>query len=101
MDDFSERSTSAVDGSEERPLFDLSEAGGESSVSRLSAPQLVERIIAINPSATAGFLSRFRPDHLRNYLEHLTLEHAPRGRQGPTWIRRGDSRAIMVSETAD
>ncbi len=63
----------------------------------LSHPQLIERIIQINPSATSSFLSRFRPQRLADYLDHLICSKEPRG---SVWVRRGDTPGI-VSRSSD
>lgn len=81
---------------EEDPLFDLtpSRAGDET---RLSHPQILERILAINPAADVGYLSGFRPGMLVDYLDHLIATSQPRGREA-RWQRRGDTPAILMRE---
>lgn len=66
----------------------------------LSHGQLVERILSLNPSATADFLDGFRDSHLQSYLEHLQAAQRPRGREA-VWVRPGESPAIMMAEAAD
>lgn len=81
---------------EEDPLFDLtpSRPGDDS---RLSHPQILERILAINPAANMRYLSTFRPDMLVDYLDHLIATSQPRGREA-RWQRRGDTPAILMRE---
>lgn len=52
----------------------------------LSREQLIDRIIALNPSATSRFLDQFDDEALNQYLNHLSLTTAPRGRE-TRWIR--------------
>jgi hypothetical protein len=66
--------------------------------SRLTREQVVSRIIHINPTATAKFLSRFREESLERYLDHLLVASQPRGPQS-RWIRPGDSPAIVARES--
>jgi len=65
-----------------------------SSPSRLTREQVVDRIISINPTATANFLERFSEDSLEKYLSHLVIASGPRGGHS-RWMRPGDSPAIM------
>lgn len=89
----------SVTPEEEQGLLDLTGAGR--SAERLSAAQLVERIMAINPSATPGFLSRFTPDRLANYLDHLLVMQSDRGSGSLAWVRRGETRAITMRVALD
>lgn len=66
----------------------------------LTREQLIDRILALNGTATAEFLARFTGPALTAYLEHLICAQTPRGRQSG-WTRRGDSPAIVSFETAD
>lgn len=64
-----------------------------------TAPEMMERIIAINPSATSEFLRAFRPKNLEDYLDHLEATRLPRGttavlRSG--WVRRADTPGIVT-----
>lgn len=81
---------------DEDPLFDLtpSRPGYDT---RLSHPQILERILAINPVANVRYLSTFRPDMLVDYLDHLIATSQPRGRDA-RWQRRGDTPAILMRE---
>jgi hypothetical protein len=65
-----------------------------SSSSRLTREQVVDRIISINPTATADFLHRFSEDSLGKYLDHLVIASGPRGGHS-RWMRPGDSPPIM------
>ena len=67
----------------------------------LTTPQMIERIIALNPSATSEFLERFRPNHLSDYLDHLVATREPRGRSSARWVRRGDSCGIVTRTPRD
>lgn len=62
--------------------------------SRFSRVHLVERILELNPTATPEFLSRFTHSSLIEYLDHLTLTQAPRGK-GSQWVRRCGVPAIV------
>jgi hypothetical protein len=64
-----------------------------SQSARLTREQVVDRIITINPTATAEFLDHFNEDSLGKYLDHLISASGPRGRQS-RWLRPGDSPAI-------
>lgn len=70
------------------------------SHARLSVPQLVDRIMELNPSASGQFLVNFRREALRDYLDHLVCTSAPRGR-GARWLRRGDTPGIIVRDPRD
>lgn len=69
-----------------------------SSSSRLTREQVVNRIIHINPTATAHFLARFTDDSLGQYLAHLMAASGPRGAHS-VWLRPGDSPAILARES--
>jgi hypothetical protein len=71
-----------------------------SQPSRLTREQVVDRIIMINPTATAQFLDRFRDESLEKYLDHLVVASGPRGRNS-RWLRPGDSPAIVGREPRD
>lgn len=64
-----------------------------SSSARLTREQVVDRIITINPTATAEFLASFNEDSLTKYLDHLVTASGPRGGHS-RWLRPGDSPAI-------
>ncbi len=65
----------------------------------LSREQVVDRILKINRSATADYLSQFAEPQLNNYLDHLVNAQTPRGR-GARWDRPGDAPAIMTRRRA-
>jgi hypothetical protein len=71
-------------------------ASGSAARPRMSRTQLLERILSMNPSATATFLGRFDDQALAVYLDHLVAAERPRGRDAH-WQRPGDSPPIMVS----
>lgn len=59
----------------------------------LSRANLVDQIIALNPSATAEFLDQFDDGALGEYLDHLVAIQQPRGRDarrirphGKPWV---------------
>ncbi|MEQ8769952.1 MAG: hypothetical protein RIB60_05525 [Phycisphaerales bacterium] len=66
---------------------------------RLTQGQVIERILELNPTARQSFLSRFTPDELRSYLDHLTTAAQPRG-EASRWVRPGDTSAIMSCSDA-
>ncbi|MBK7405750.1 MAG: hypothetical protein IPJ41_14310 [Phycisphaerales bacterium] len=57
---------------------------------------VIDRIMLINPSATAAYLASFNQMALDRYLAHLESMDAPRGAR---WERPGDTCAIVVQET--
>jgi len=61
----------------------------------LTHAQAIERIIELNPTATPLFLSQFRAEELRSYLEHLLSAQSPRGREA-RWRRPEGTRAIVA-----
>lgn len=67
----------------------------------LTIEQLVVQIQALNPTASASFLSRFSPCALGVYLSHLCVASEPRGRDAPAWVRPADTRAVMAFEAPD
>jgi hypothetical protein len=62
----------------------------------LTRPQLIDRIIAINPSASEQFLARFEDRQLSGYLDHLHAVQEPRGGTAARWVRPADSPAIVA-----
>jgi hypothetical protein len=73
------------------------EMGLEGLAAVLTRAQLVDRIAAMNPSATPEFLARFGEQSLGNYLEHLVSAQEPRGRTA-RWVRRNETPAISKWE---
>lgn len=71
---------------------------GSSNTSRLTREQVVDRILALNPTASTEYLSGFPETSLTVYLEHLVVTSGPRGRHA-IWVRPGDSPAIMGRES--
>ena len=65
------------------------------SPDRLTHEQAVDRIMAINPTATPAFLAQFRVEELRSYLDHLLSLQRPRGREA-RWRRPEGTRAIVA-----
>lgn len=66
----------------------------------LTREQLVDRILELNPSATLAFLGEFGEMSLSVYLAHLMAAQEPRGRTA-TWVRPGDSPAIVSREAKE
>lgn len=64
---------------------------------RLSREQVIDEIIACNPTASAEFLCVFSEDRLRLYLDRLRSSQRSRGRES-RWLRTGDSPAIVARE---
>jgi hypothetical protein len=64
----------------------------------MTTAQLIERILDLNPGATAQYLATFSRENLRDYFDHL---HSSTGPRGSCWIRRGDSPGIVGRETPD
>jgi hypothetical protein len=66
----------------------------------LTRPQILERIMSLNPTAGAEFLSRFPDQHLASYLDHLVAAQTPRGRAA-RWVRPAETPGILVAEPRD
>lgn len=60
----------------------------------MTRERLIERILEINPSATAAFLGEFEHGALARYLGHLISAEAPRGREA-RWVRPTETPAIV------
>lgn len=69
----------------------------EEHVDRLSREQVIDEIIACNPSASADFLCVFSQDRLRLYLARLRSTQRARGRES-RWLRPAESPAILAHE---
>ncbi len=67
------------------------------STERLSRPQLIDRIVQVNGTATPEFLSAFSDTALEDYLAHLSIIDDP----CIPWVRRGLSPAIVRREAAE
>ena len=59
---------------------------------------LVQRIMALNPTASSEYLGSFTDRSLSMYLAHLESAGAPRGAR---WERPCDSPAIIGRESAE
>src|SRR5262249_19444249 len=68
----------------------------EPAVNGLTRSQIVDRIMTMNPSATAEFLEDFDVEALSEYLDHLTAATLPRG-PGARWVRPDNTRGISWS----
>ena len=60
---------------------------------------LIGHIQSINQTARAEWLSLFRPEALRLYLDHLQHTQEPRG-SGPGWVRRAETPAAVTRRPA-
>lgn len=58
-------------------------------------PELVDKILEINPTANGNYLSGFGRDALSHYLDHLQTSTGPRGRQAAGWVRRAETPGIV------
>ena len=67
----------------------------------MTREQVVDRIITINPTATRGFLDKFKKKSLDLYLDHLQHAEQPRGPRSKPWKRPGDTPAICVFSHED
>ena len=61
--------------------------------------RLIARIIELNGTASAAFLSQFQTEQLALYLEHLVSSQGPRGRDA-VWTRPGDAPAVLTAASA-
>jgi hypothetical protein len=70
--------------------IDLTDAPTESAPSPdgLNREAVIDRILTLNPSASAVFLDQFEDDALSQYLDHLSVAASPRGPQN-RWVRDG------------
>lgn len=66
----------------------------------LNREQLLDRILLLNPSATATRLAGFDATALRLYLDHLADASRPRA-ESRGWRRPGDTPAILWREARD
>lgn len=62
---------------------------------RLTREQVVDRILALNPSISASYLRDFPESSLWSYLRRLEALHEPRGRRA-CWRREGETPAIVT-----
>lgn len=66
--------------------------------SLFSRPQIVSRIIELNPTSTVAYLASFTDKSLHQYLSRLNGLQTPRmGSKG--WIRPTESPAIICRES--
>jgi len=63
----------------------------------LTREQTIERILELNPSASAQFLAQFSDERLMMYLERLGYGAAPRGREA-RWVHRFETGAVITHE---
>ncbi|HLO41428.1 MAG TPA: hypothetical protein VK176_10425 [Phycisphaerales bacterium] len=75
----------------------VADAGTEGELSRT---QILDHILAINPTASWLIDEPFTRSHLWNYLQHLLVAMGPRGRAS-AWVRPADSPAIVYREQLD
>lgn len=62
---------------------------------RLTREQVVDRILALNPSSDADFLHAFTDEDLAVYLQRLDSIQEPRGRRA-VWVRRAGPSGIST-----
>jgi len=74
----------------ESPIEDGADPGFEA----LSREQVLDQILALNPSASSTFLEQFDARELGMYLRHLLSAQEPRGPMA-RWRRPNDAPAIM------
>ena len=60
----------------------------------LSQDRLIDLIRELNPSSKREWLSQFKSEKLRQYLDHLEYMQEPRSRRSH-WTRPGDTPAIV------
>ncbi|MCC6427161.1 MAG: hypothetical protein IT435_10120 [Phycisphaerales bacterium] len=75
----------------------LADPGAEGELSR---SQILDHILAINPTASWLLAETFDRRMLWNYLQHLLTAQQPRGSAMP-WIRPADSPGILAREPID
>jgi hypothetical protein len=61
----------------------------------MDVPELVDKILEMNPTAGGSYLSGFGREALSNYLDHLVVTSAPRGR-AEAWVRRAETPGIVA-----
>lgn len=84
---------------ETKSVTDAFDAAAESSDRRaMDRLGLVQRIMALNPTASREYLGSFTDRSLSMYLAHLESAGAPRGAR---WERPCDSPAIIGRESAE
>ncbi|MEY3232641.1 MAG: hypothetical protein RL689_2730 [Planctomycetota bacterium] len=71
-----------------------------STVPPLHRSQLIDGILARNPSADPAFLMRFDNDALKHYLDHLGCDEAPRSREN-RWVRARNSSVAWWRDNLD
>ena len=59
-----------------------------------SKPEVIDRILRINPTASAEWLDRFEATALARYLDHLRHALEPRGRDS-FWWRDAETTAVV------
>jgi hypothetical protein len=94
--------TTAAEVSHAAPLFESEcRSTGEPVTSAgLTRSQVIERIMAMNATASVEFLDGFSERALQTYLDHLASAQVPRGRTA-RWVRPGDTPAIVMAEPKD
>ena len=70
------------------------------SEGELSRSQILDQILAINPTASWLLGETFDRKQLWNYLQHLLTAQGPRG-TATAWVRRADSPGISMREPVD
>lgn len=75
-------------------------AGVGDAIADPAKAAVVDRILALNPTADTAFLGQFAAKALETYLAHLEAAQVPRGRMA-RWVRPGDSPAICWREAQE
>jgi len=83
---------------ETKSVTSTTESAAESDPRALDRLGLVQRIMALNPTASREYLGSFTDRSLSMYLAHLESAGAPRGAR---WERPCDSPAIIGRESAE
>jgi hypothetical protein len=91
------RNEDAGDSMDRAVIEGATEHGPRSGLTR---EQLLDRILAMNTSATTAFLAEFSTASLDMYHEHLQAASQPRGRNA-RWIREARTSATSVAVARD
>lgn len=78
--------------------FRVDSSAESRSSGRLDLPNLVDRILELNPTAKNNYLNGFGREDLAQYLDKLEASQAPRG---TGWVRRGDKPGMVAHRARD
>jgi hypothetical protein len=65
----------------------------------LTKNQIISAIQQVNRTVSTDWLAGFDASSLMRYLDHLQMTLEPRGRES-TWMRPGETRAVVTREPA-